>query len=304
MLTYYFRTTKDTEMSLLETPRKGVWIHSENPTKEEKEKLLDAGLDEGLLYDALDPYEVPRVEKEDNNVYFYTRFPYSTGGNIETIPILFVLTSTSVISLSSYSPPFLDSYKKSGTLITTQRNRLFLLLIYASTKSYAKHLTSIRKEIQKTKGHLTTIDNQNIVRLVTLEGALNDFISALIPTMSALQRLITKKEIPLHSDDEELVEDMELENKQLLESAKSNLYTIQNIRGAYTAIISNKLNDIIRLLTALTIILTIPTIIGALYGMNVALPFEKNPYAFFIIIFGTFLIMGLFVFFFNKKKWL
>ncbi len=108
----------------------------------------------------------------------------------------------------------------------------------------------------------------------------------------------------LHEEDRDLIEDLQLSASELIELTKSRLKTIQNIREAYNTIATNNLNKVFKRLTSIAIFMSIPTIIGGLYGMNVKLPLEDNPNAFWIIIAFTFAVTGLFVAFFRRKKWL
>jgi magnesium transporter len=306
MLTYYFRSTKEPSLTQREKLKPGTWVHAENPTEAEVHTLIhDIGLEEGLVHDALDFYEVPRFESEEGIVYFYTRFPATIDGTVTTAPILIAVTKQAVVSITKKPASFLQPYEQGAIdLLTTQRTKLFLHLIQGVNKSYEKHLVSIRKEVRRNRVCLDTISNKDIVRLVSLESTLNDFVSGLTPTHAALHTVLSGKHLVLHEDDKDIVEDLELQNKQVVESAKNNLKTIQNIRSAYTAIMSNNLNDIIKLLTALTIVLTIPTIIGSFYGMNIPLPFHDSPHTFFVITMSTILAMAIALIIFSRKKWM
>lgn len=107
------------------------------------------------------------------------------------------------------------------------------------------------------------------------------------------------------SEDEiDLVEDLALENAQNMEIAKDNIRTIVNVRESYSTILTNNLNNVIKLFTSLTVILTIPTILGSFFGMNVALPLADHPYAFYEIIIVCLILMLILVVIFIKRDWL
>jgi magnesium transporter len=108
----------------------------------------------------------------------------------------------------------------------------------------------------------------------------------------------------LYNEDVELMQDLMIANSQLVDSARSVLKTIQNVRTATEAILTNKLNMTIRTLTILTIILTIPTIIASLYGMNVPIPLGDHPYAFFMVLGFIFVSVLCVVLLFKHHKWL
>lgn len=306
MITYYFRSVKEEGLQTLTEPKPGTWVHVENPTDEELEVLSSKfGLDSDLLRDAVDFYEVPRFEYEDNIVYLYTRFPHETDGEIGTAPMLLAVTENAVVSVSREHPTFLNKYLEGKTVLyTTQRTKLFLQLMGGVHSWYKGHLIGIRREVQRSRVNLRDIKNRDIVRLVALEGTLNDFLSALVPTQAALGTILSGKHLTRYEEDLDMIEDIQLENAQLVESAKANLKTMQNIRSAYTAIVTNNLNQVIKFLTSLTIILTLPTLVGSLYGMNVPLPLAEYRHAFIAILTITLGGMAVVTYFFRRKEWL
>jgi magnesium transporter len=93
-------------------------------------------------------------------------------------------------------------------------------------------------------------------------------------------------------------------NSQLVDSARSVLKSIQNIRTAAESILTHTLNTTIRTLTILTILLTIPTIMASLYGMNVPLPLGDHPYAFWMVVGAIVLTVVGVVLLFKHHKWL
>jgi magnesium transporter len=114
---------------------------------------------------------------------------------------------------------------------------------------------------------------------------LNDYLDALIPTNTALEKLLGGKLVPLYEDDLDLVEDLSIDLEQLGARCKSLLRTITNVRDSYRAVMDTRLNETIRILTVITLALTIPTMMAGLYGMNVDLPGDENsPVMFWIII--------------------
>ncbi len=309
MITYYFRSIKESSIQKIQHPRPGTWILVEHPTDDELDKISnDFNLERDLLQDATDVHEVPRFENENKISYFFTRFPYKTKTNeieLSTSTILFIITETEVITISNEHPIIFDDYINNKIpLTTTQRTKLFLLLISANNKGYHKELVSIGREVQKSKVNIHKIKNKDIVKLVALESRLNEFINALASSITAVKDVLSGKHLKLYEDDEDIIEDIQLEKNQQLESAKTNLKTIQNIRSAYTTIITNNLNSVIKLLTSLTIILTIPTIISSMYGMNVVLPFSNSPYAFLGISLFAVFAMTVSAFIFKKRDWM
>ncbi len=309
MITYYFRSIKEDSLQKIQSARPGTWVHIERPTNNELDKISNEfALERDLLQDATDIHEAPRFENENDVSYFFTRFPHKTKTNeieLSTATILIVITETAVITISNEHPGIFDDYiNNKMPIFTTQRTKLFLLLISANNKGYHKELVSIGREIQKSKVNIHKIKNKDIVKLVGIEGRLNEFINTMASSITAIKDVLSGKHLKLYEDDKDIIEDIQLEKNQQLESAKTNLKTIQNIRSAYTTIITNNLNSVIKLLTSLTIILTIPTIISSMYGMNVELPYSDSPHAFLGISLFAVFAMTVSALIFTKRDWM
>ena len=133
---------------------------------------------------------------------------------------------------------------------------------------------------------------------------LNEFLSDLIPTNSIINTLLANRNFKFTEDERDLLEDIKLSNNQLIELSKANLKTIVNIREAYSTIMTNNLNRVIKLFTSLTVLLTIPTIIASIYGMNVQLPFADQSWVFAGIIGLIILILAGLSLIFIRNEWL
>ena len=307
MITHYFRTIKDTELKTLDTPRSGVWTHVVGATDEELAKLVtDFALDDAILEDTKDFYEVPRMERNGGVTYYFTRFPSDQQNeDADTAPLLIVMGESFVITISPVEVPqfkaFLSGKKE---VYTTQKAKTFIQIMTAVTNSFERKLVRLRRAVHRDRAKLRQIGNREIERFVNYEHELNDLLAAVVPTNAWLQQVTTSNYMQLYSEDMELMEDLRIANNQLAESARSVLKTIQNLRNASEAILTNNLNATIRTLTVLTILLTIPTIIASLFGMNVTLPLSDHPYAFWLIAVFILMIVSLVIWQFKQNRWL
>lgn len=301
MLTIFHRAkrSKDLEYRKVDKIVSGVWVNVENPTADELKRLVnEAGLDEGMLADATDPNEVPRVEKEGKAVYLFTRVPINKGGNVTTTAVTVVMTPQIVVTISQQKldlwKPFIDT---SIDFLTTQKTTLFFLFFREINKAYQSFLNGIRRQVQSTSVRLENISNKDIVEFVRFERTLNEFLNALSPTNNAMNIILEGKMFRLYEEDSDLIEDLSLSNGQLIEACSNNLKTIVNIRGAYSTIVTNNLNHTIKLLTGMTIVLTVPTMIASFFGMNVSLPFASDSGDAFWLIIGVSLALAIGVLF-------
>ncbi len=150
MVTYYFRTIKDTELKTLDSVRTGVWVHAVSPTAEEMVELTkNFGLDEDIMEDAQDFFEVPRLEKSMGNTYFFTRYPYREAKeDSETAPLLIIMGESFVLTISLREVPFLEQFLSGKeAVITTQKAKFFIVMIEALTKAYDTELVRLRKAV-------------------------------------------------------------------------------------------------------------------------------------------------------------
>jgi magnesium transporter len=306
MITHYFRTVKDEALKEVSEPRTGVWTHVVNPSDADVAQLVKAySLDEDILNDAKDFYEVPRMEKSGGATYFFTRYPLNdqTQDNT-TAPILIVMGESFVVTVATKE---VSLFKKliSGeeVLVTTQKAKLFIQIMNIITNSFDKELLRLRKSVHKDRVRLQSIGTKEIERLVNYETTLNSMVDALIPTNTWLHQVTTGSFMQLYKEDVETMEDLVIANSQVVNSARSVLKTIQNIRSASEAIMTSRLNNALRILTVLTILLTVPLVLASLYGMNVPLPFQEGQYTFYFIILLNFVILGILAVVFKKNDW-
>lgn len=307
MITHYFRTLKDSELKKLDEIRTGVWTHVVSPTDEEVAELVSLyALDDAVIEDARDFFEVPRMERTGGVTYFFTRYPYNEQKeDVDTAPLLIVMGESFVLTVAQREVPQFKQFIEGKTAIhTTQKTKTFIQLMTALTDSFEKKLVSLRRSVHRDRARLRHIGNKEIERFVNYEHELNDIISAIVPTNTWLQQVTSGNFMQLYNEDVELMEDLMIANSQLVDSARTVLKTIQNVRSATEAILTNNLNATIKTLTVLTILLTIPTIVASLYGMNVHLPFMDQNYAFWSILLLILLVVTSAVLYFKKIKWL
>jgi magnesium transporter len=209
-----------------------------------------------------------------------------------------------VLTIGQREVPFLERFiSGKESVVTTQKTKLFIQFMATLTSAFDMELTGMRRAVYRDRTRVRDIKGRDIQRLVSDEHHLNDIIAAVVPTNAWLQQLTTGNFIQLYNEDVALMEDLMIANSQLIDSAKSILKTIQNIRNATEAILTQKLNNTIQTLTALTIILTIPTIVASLYGMNVPLPLAGHPYSFWLVLVFIVTVVALVAHFFRQKRW-
>ena len=236
MIKIYHKSIRDEYPKVLNEFKVGSWIYVEDPTEQELDYLANKfNLEEGLLKDAIDPNEVPRMEIEDNVKYIFTRVPYSEDQQTLTAPLLIAVGKDFLITVSQKTLPFITKFS-SGALDfnTNQKTKLFLQIFFQIISTYNISLTDISRRIRQMSIRLEKIGNKDIVQFVTFEGVLNDFMAALVPTNTILKNLLSGKFLKLYEDDKDLTEDLFLSSGQIIESCRANLKNIVNIRESFS----------------------------------------------------------------------
>jgi magnesium transporter len=307
MITHYFKTLKDSELKQVIEPRVGVWTHVVAPNKAELTSLVTLyGLDAAILEDSQDFFEVPRMEQSGSATYFFTRYPYDEKDeDSDTAPILFIMGDTALITVAPREIPQFEAFF-SGKINcnTTQKTKLLIQLIGSVMKSYEAELVMLRRAVHRDRTKLRRIGAREIQRLVNHEHALNNMITALMPTNMWLSQVTKGNYIQLYAEDVALMEDLLIGSGQLIDSARSVLKTIQNVRSASEAIMTSTLNTTIKTLTIVTILLTIPNVVSSLFGMNVPLPMAEWPYALAVICLLIGVLIATALYLFKKNDWL
>ena len=308
MITYFYRSVREEKLAQIDRFRTGTWIHSEAPTPKDLEVLTTKfNLDLDLLTDALDPDEIPRIELEDDILYVYMRSATRQGNQVSTSPVLIAVGPKFVASVSRTRIADFDRFIDRAELFTTQRAKLLLQIMRHLIATYEQNVTFLTRQIRGVRSRLdvATVNNRDFIQFVIIEDALNYFLSELVPTNLLLTSLLSGRHaLSFYEDDRDLIEDLIQTTRQLTETSRGALKTIVNIREAYSNILTNNLNRQVQLLTSLTVVLTIPTIVFSLYGMNVPLPGQVSHAAFPLIVGGTAAACVLILYILYRRRWL
>ena len=166
--------------------------------------------------------------------------------------------------------------------MTTQKTKTVLQILTGINGSYERQVTKIAKRILQLRGKMrqSQLTTKEFVGIIELEEDLNEFLSALQPQALLFNSLLSGKYLRLYEEDRDYIEDIERGTDELITQVQGRLRTLVNMRQAYDAIATTNLNNTFKRLTSIAIFLTVPTIIGGLWGMNVRLPFHDDPHGF------------------------
>ena len=190
---------------------------------------------------------------------------------------------------------------------TFMKTRFILQILYKNATQFLQYLRIIDKksEVIERKLHQSQ-KNEELIELLELEKSLVYFTTSLRSNEAVLEKLIKLESIKKYPEDTELLEDVIIENTQAIEMA--NIYSgiLQSMMDAFASVISNNLNDVMKILSVITIVMSIPTIIFSAYGMNLApsgMPFSSTIWGFLIVILVSIAASIIAALFLSKKKY-
>jgi len=292
------------------TMDEAFWIHLENPSPEEAQKIITRfDLEEDFITDLQDADENARLEWDDKNMLIILRVPIyykhrTASVSFSTAPLGIIATPDKLITVSYYDNEVLTQYLdgKHRSFPITQQS--FLLNINLRTAIYyLKFLKEINRRTTQIENELhQSMRNKELIRLLRMEKSLVFFNTSLKSNEIILERLQRSRWLHNDPEAEDMIDDVIIENKQTIEMANIYSSILSGMMDAFASIISNNLNVVMKFLTSITIILALPTLIASIYGMNVHLPFQENSYAFAIVMgISVMLSIGLVLVFIRKK---
>ncbi|MDN5275105.1 MAG: hypothetical protein JWP06_1006 [Candidatus Saccharibacteria bacterium] len=303
MLKYYVRRSSGEEYQPVTTPpENNVWIHGEAITYDDLHSLSHMyGMDINVLRDVLDHDELPRVEQHPNGLYVFVRIVQrGKHGKIVTTPLLMVVKDNVFANVSTALAT--DPRLVKPGMVPQSKDTISLLLgtFAAVVNEYEALMQRTARYVHDTGQRLRSheVTNDDFIKFVTIEDNLNEYLMNLNSMMVVAERL---REILRDSNDAEAIEDILLYIRQLVVSIQSHNQSITSIRNAYGTIANNVLNQRMKTLTALTLLITLPNIFYGMYGMNVPLPFQGEPWAYGAMMAFTIVVAGL-VFVIARKK--
>ncbi len=303
------KTTED-GLEKLEEFEPGSWIDLVSPTEEELRRVsgeLNIPLD--LLSGPLDEEEKSRVETDDGLTYVIVDIPVLTVEDEDrvysTIPLGMIVHQDYFITICLRVNPILGEFERGAVkgFFTYKKTRFLFQILQQISAFYLRYLYRIDRETDKLERELRASSrNESIYDLLNLQKALVYFTTSLRSNEAVLQKLMRGKSVKMYEEDEELLEDTIVENRQASEMAKIYTDILTGMMDAFASVISNNLNQVMKLLTSITIMLSVPVIVSSFWGMNVPVPFSNYVHGFTIAVAIAFVIAAGFAVVFWRKK--
>ena len=293
----------------------GTWICLTAPSQEEiREVAATLDIEPADVQAALDPEESARISLEDGYTVIIVDIPLKVDGAAEgvytTIPLGILLTQELIVTVCSADTAVIGDFAACRVkgFSTRKKMRFVYQLLYRAATMYQQELRLIDRRRQEIEKNLTgTLRDSDLMELHGLESTLVYFATSLRANSTVLDRLTRYKRLEQYPDDMELLDDVIVEIRQAIEMTSIYRDDIKGTRELFSSILDNRLNNAMKYLTSVTLLMAVPTVISGLYGMNVdidGMPFSGSDYGFVIVCLLTLAICGIAAWVLHKKHML
>ncbi|MBR5937649.1 MAG: magnesium transporter CorA family protein [Clostridiales bacterium] len=295
------------------------WINLIAPSEEEITELVEKlDVPEEFLRSPLDDEERPRIDTDEDtdSLLMIVDIPLVQDNGrpdlLETVPLGIIIKKRQIITVSLRDVKILNAFAENQVkdLRVGYRNRFAIQIMYAAAGEFLRLLRQVDKSIESSEKELAKITtNKELYRLLDLSKTLVYFSTSLKSDEAVLEKLNHgPTTIRTYEEDEELLDDVIIEFKQAMEMADIYMSVVSHTLDAYASIINNNMNDIMKIMAAATIALSVPTIISSFFGQNCVMPwdagFSSHPVPFFVLLGSGIFSIGVAIVILRKHRML
>jgi magnesium transporter len=308
----YFKII-DQQTIAIDKPETGSWVNVLPPLKQEEFTELSETLEipVDFLKDSLDIDERSRYDIDGNVKLIVIKTPTENNSFNEsdafyiTIPICIILTHNQIVTVNSFENEAIKKFLNSFQNRHPDKKSMMVLKIFEKiTTNFQEHLKEINQRRNLLEQKLYDSNrNVELLELVRIQKSLVYFVTALRSNELLMMKITRTNILQLNEEEKEFLEDLIVETSQALEMANTYTNILSSTLDAFASIISNNLNNVLKRLTSITIILSLPALVTSIYGMNVPIPGQNMPHSFYVPIFLSLGISIIISVYFMKKKW-
>jgi magnesium transporter len=308
----YFKNIEHQTIAV-DKPEAGTWVNVLPPLRQEEFSELSERLDIPIdfLKDSLDIDERSRYEIDDNTKLIVIKTPTENNSFNEsdayyiTIPICIILTHHHIVTVNSFEneaiKKFLNTFQNRSP---DKKNMMVLKIFEKVVTNFLEYLKEINQRRNLLEQKLYDSNrNAELLELVRIQKSLVYFITALRSNELLMIKMVRTNILQLNEDEKEFLDDLIVETSQALEMANTYTTILSSTLDAYASIISNNLNAVLKRLTSITIILSLPVLVTSVYGMNVPIPGQDLPHSFYVPVIISLVLSVIISAYFQKKKW-
>lgn len=287
------------------------WIHLTSPTEEEILNITNiTNIPEATIRMALDEEESAHIDIDDDVITIVADMPflekddnYPEINKYYTAPFVIIYNNDFFLTIclkeNSIEQAFTSKLMKNFG--THKHIKLTLQLLYRNASRFVNYLKMLDKDSEYTQKRLhQAMKNKELFELMSLGKSLVYLSTGINANNIVLERIKRLDAFQKYEDDVDLIEDAIIETRQAMEMCNIHRDILNGTMDAFASVISNNVNTVMKTLTVVTIILTIPTLVASFFGMNVMVPFQKNENGFLYAMIISIILSSLGAFFLIK----
>lgn len=302
----FYKSNIHGKIQQIEDWEPGCWVRCIKPTEEELELLVNEyHIEPEFIRSATDEEESSHIDAEDESTLVIIDIPMRVENEEDleftTVPLSMILTQKNVITICMHETDILNNFASGvvKSVYTHYRVQFMLKIMFAVATRYILNLRQIdRYSSQVEKDLEKSLKNSELMKLLDIKKSLVYLSSSLKANERTIERVRLGRVIKLYEEDHDLLEDLLIEIKQGIDMSGNSLSIISSTTDAFNGVISNNLNNVMKVLTSITLLIAIPTLISGIYGMNV----EWLPIPYFPFVMGICLVAIAIGFFILRKK--
>lgn len=292
-----------------EGDRASAWLHAASPTEAERRTLeTKVGVSAELLAHALDADEIARIATLGDTELVVLRVPVELGDGkdrYEVVPLGVALLEDRVVTISLAPFDAVAALLTDGEMDARNPIRGILKVLLRATDRYLSVLREIEREMDRLESRLaSSLKNRELLALLARQKTLIKLETALRSNEVLLRRLRRDARCKVSSEDKVLLADVLVELRQAIEMTTIRANELAGMMDAFASLVSNNLNVVMKFMTSLAVILTVPMVVASIYGMNIALPIQNHPQAFPVLVGGSAVVCVVLVIVFRRRRWL
>lgn len=259
-----------------------TWIDVRSVTRDDITFLEEQyKIEQEHILDILDQDELSRIEKTDDYTLIIVRLPVFNPENdiaYFTVPVGIILFQDKIITICWSDCEVLKdiSANRIRSLSLNDFPAVVMRILSRGDFIYLRYLKEINRRASTIQKELElSVKNNELIQLLNLEKSLVYFTTSLHSNQLLLEKLMKTRYLPLDEEDKDWLEDVQIDNRQAIEMADTYTNILSSMTEAFSTVISNNLNIVMKRLTTISLIMMVPTFITSFFGMNVPLPFTN-----------------------------
>ncbi len=260
-----------------------LWVDARNVTQAEARQLQEEyGIDQEAMMDMMDPDELSRIEDWDDYNIAIMRLPVfnpNTSVSYTTAPVGLVIFKETIITICWTDCEVLKDISANRIKgLTLGDFPAFMIQILARADTmFLRYLKEINRRTNSIQNELDDqIENAELIQLLNIQKSLTFFTTSLKSNQMLLEKIRKTRILKIDSDDKEWLDDVEVDNRQAMEMADTYSQITEGIMDAFANVISNNMNEVMKKLTVISLVLMIVSAITSFWGMNIRLPFSNS----------------------------